>query len=89
MGGVECQGHIAGPGQMPGVKGRTLLLHAAARVSDHHRRVFAIRIKTIGQEQQARQMQIELFERNFFPFLVMRRVLHVLFPLSGFGQPVS
>ena len=57
-------------------------------MGDHHRRIFAVRIKTIGQEQQARQFQIELFERNFFSFFVMRRVLHSLFPLSGFG-PVS
>ena len=48
-------------------------------MGDHHRRIFGVRIKTIGQEQQARQIEIELFERNFFPFFVMRRVLHILF----------
>ena len=86
MGGIECQGHIAGPGQMPGVKRGTLFLHAAAGMGDHHRRIFGVRIKTIGQEQQARQIEIELFERNFFPFFVMRRVLHILFPCPALSR---
>ena len=73
---------------MPGVEGRTLFLHTAAGMGDHHRGVCAVRIKIVGQEQQARQLQIELFERNFFSFLIMRRILHTFFPLSGYG-PVS